>query len=121
MRPSSATSYTELKSNNDLIDTMNIVELGLLFLLVADLFLKQINHLSILSIKRKTATQTLDHHDIDASENIDYLFNSGFIQLKGEPVISTSVVMMDLILLLVLTLVYLIQHVFISASDLTYI
>ncbi len=121
VKPSSASSYTELKDNNDLIDAMDTLELVLLFLLVADLFLKQINHLSILSVKRKTTTQAVDHHEMELQDNVDYLFNSGFIQLKGEPVISNSVVVMDLLLLLVLTLVYLIQHVFISSAELTYI
>ena len=50
------------------------------------------------------------NNDSEPSDRGNFLFSSGFITVKGEPVIASSVVMIDLLLLLATILIFLAHH-----------
>jgi len=58
---------------------MDYFEVVLLLILAIDMLLKQINHLSVINIKKKQSKSVFDQDESEQKVNIDFLFNSGFV------------------------------------------
>lgn len=82
------------------------VETVIILILLADTGFKLINHRAILSLKcDKNKVKSKDR------ELIDVLFDSDLVYFKGEPVVSSSVLLKDLLLFLFLVLAFVVEQI----------
>jgi hypothetical protein len=69
-----------------------VVEIVLLIVTIIDVIFKLANHFNVVDSRRKIRTNASQNQE---QTSIDYIFDSGFIYLKGEPVISSAIVFLD--------------------------
>lgn len=95
----------EVRQRKTLIDQMAQVEGLLVVCFVIDLLSKLVNHYSVLRWKR------YDRNRVKGKQRqlINVLFDQGFIYIKGEPLISTSILVLDALLLSILVLLFLFE------------
>ncbi len=113
--PTALAQVDGFKERSETIDTIAVIELIILGVLVGDGLLKLTNHLYI----HRSFRESKKHKN--KGRKIDALFDSGFIYLKREPVISTSVIVTDLILLSCLIACYLLEYSWQSNESINYI
>ncbi len=94
----------------------------LLGLLGLDQVVKIANHLTILKLHDPESVNpgVLREHTQQQESQLSFFFDSGKIEIKGEPLISTSVLLMDFLLVVLLAGLFALQTLFQSGDSLNY-
>lgn len=119
LEPFVETNLEKVTERQDLIKQGVLLELCVIAFFVIDLVLKVMNHLAILDLKKSDKNKVKGKDK--GKELIDVLFDSGFIYLKGEPIISTSVIAQDLTLIILLFLAFVIEQASYSSGSLDFL
>ena len=85
------------------------MEAFLLGVLILDAIIKVVNHKAILRLQDPDVNQRIVNGKVQKQTNVHPLFNSGFIELDNEPILSTATIVLDLILIAVMILFFVIE------------
>mmetsp|Transcript_707 Transcript_707/g.1304 ORF Transcript_707/g.1304 Transcript_707/m.1304 type:complete len:302 (-) Transcript_707:1540-2445(-) len=121
VQPHQAKELETLRERSDLIDQIALLEAILLAVLVVDLLTKLGNHHSILMVNKAEMKKRKGRRDDDSKDKVDVLFDTGFIYLKGEPVLATSIVALDSVLVLVMVLLFVVERLMSEKNKLEYL
>ena len=117
--PLSIQDNAQFKDSVDSIFALSLIEVILIVLLVIDAVAKVVNHYSVLQMQDSGTNQRVVNGKVQKDAIVHPLFNSGFIQLNNQPVVSTATVTLDILLLFLLIVIFVVE--FLLADDVSFL